>query len=170
MPPVTNIIERVVKLLVLSIQIHNHLKTFIMKTSQDITNSELNYKQFYKELGHLLYAVSYSDGKVRKKEVEALREFVLKELAPFEPSKDSSSMNQAFYTQFEFEDIADKNADAAIVFSNFMDYLQRNASNINGHLKTSMIHAVEKVAQAYKKTNKLEQEMIDKLKEKITAL
>jgi uncharacterized tellurite resistance protein B-like protein len=133
-------------------------------------NSELNYKQFYKELGHLLYAVAYSDGKVRKKEVDALREFVLKELAPLEPSTDSSGMNQAFYAQFEFDDIADRNEDAASVFSNFMDYLQRNKSNINEHLKTSMIQAVEKVAQAYKKTNKLELEMIDKLKVEITTL
>ena len=141
-----------------------------MKTSQDITNSELNYKQFYKELGHLLYAVAYSDGKVRKKEVDALREFVLKELAPFEPSTDSSGMNQAFYAQFEFDDIANKNEEAIIVFSSFMNYLQKNTSNINEHLKSAIIQAVEKVAQAYKKTNKLEQEMIDKLKAEIASL
>jgi|LakMenEpi03Aug12_release.lakeMendotaPanAssembly.Ray.scaffolds.fasta_scaffold02793_38 hypothetical protein len=141
-----------------------------MKTSQDTTNSEMNYKQFYKELGHLLYAVAYSDGKVRKKEVNALREFVLKELAPFEPSKDSSGMNQAFYTQFEFDDIVNKNEEATIVFSSFMDYLQKNISRINEHLKSSMIEAVEKVAQAYKKTNKLEQGMINNLKQEIAAL
>jgi uncharacterized tellurite resistance protein B-like protein len=141
-----------------------------MKTSQDTTNSEMNYKQFYKELGHLLYAVAYSDGKVRKKEVNALREFVLKELAPFEPSKDSSGMNQAFYTQFEFDDIVNKNEEATVVFSSFMDYLQKNISSINEHLKSSMIEAVEKVAQAYKKTNKLEQGMINNLKQEIAAL
>lgn len=141
-----------------------------MKTSQDTTNSEMNYKQFYKELGHLLYAVAYSDGKVRKKEVNALHEFVLKELAPFEPSKDSSGMNQAFYTQFEFDDILNKNEEATIVFSSFMDYLQKNISSINEHLKSSMIEAVEKVAQAYKKTNKLEQGMINNLKQEIAAL
>lgn len=141
-----------------------------MKTSQDTTNSEMNYKQFYKELGHLLYAVAYSDGKVRKKEVNALREFVLKELAPFEPSKDSSGMNQAFYTQFEFDDIVNKNEEATVVFSSFMDYLQKNISSINEHLKSSMIEAVEKVAQAYKRINKLEQGMINNLKQEIAAL
>lgn len=141
-----------------------------MKTSTNNLSTELNYKQFYKELGHLLYAVAYSDGKVRRKEVDALREFVLKELAPFEPTTDSSGMNQAFYAQFEFEDIANKNEDATMVFLSFTQYLQKNASNINEQLKTSIIKAVEKVAQAYKKTNKLEQEMIDKLKEEIAAL
>ena len=141
-----------------------------MNTSQDITNSELNYKQFYKELGHLLYAVAYSDGKIRKKEVEALREFVLKQLAPFEPSSDSSGMNQAFYTQFEFEDIANKNEPATVVFLSFVEYLKKNATQMDDHLKTAIVKAVEKVSQAYKKTNKLEQEMINKLKEEITVL
>ena len=122
-----------------------------MKTSQDTTNSEMNYKQFYKELGHLLYAVAYSDGKVRKKEVDALREFVLKVLAPFEPSKDSSGMNQAFYTQFEFEDIANKNEPANIVFLSFIEYLKKNAAQMNDYIKTSIVKAVEKVAQATKK-------------------
>lgn len=141
-----------------------------MKISKNITNSEINYKQFYKELGHLLYAIAYSDGKVRKKEVDALREFVLKELAPFEPSKDSSGMNQAFYTQFEFEDVANKNNSASIVFLSFVEYLKKNAVQMNDHLKTSIVKAVEKVAQAYKKTNKHELEMINKLKEEIEVL
>jgi uncharacterized tellurite resistance protein B-like protein len=133
-------------------------------------NSEWNYKQFYKELGHLLYAVAYSDGKVRKKEVDAMREFVLKELAPFEPSADSSGMNQAFYTQFEFEDIANRNEPAAIVFLSFVEYLKKNATRMDEHLKTAIVKAVEKVSEAYRKTNKLELEMINKLKIEIAAL
>jgi uncharacterized tellurite resistance protein B-like protein len=141
-----------------------------MKTSIINFNIELNYKQFYKELGHLLYAVAYSDGKVRKKEVDALREFVLKELAPFEPSVDSSGMNQAFYTQFEFEDIVNKNEPATVVFLSFVKYLKKNAAQMDDHLKTAIVEAVENVAQAYKKTNKLEKEMIDKLKAEIASL
>lgn len=141
-----------------------------MKTSINNLNSELNYKQFYKEFGHLLYAVAYADGKIHKSEVEALREFVLKELAPFEPTSDSSGMNQAFYAQFEFEDIADRNEAANEVFISFIMYLKKNASYINEHLKTSIIKAVEKVALAYEQTNKQEQEMIDKLKIEIAAL
>lgn len=141
-----------------------------MKTETLATKQGLNYKQFYKELGHLLYAVAYSDGKVHREEVDALREFVLKELAPFEPTSDSSGMNLAFYTQFEFEDIAEKHAPASIVFWSFMQYLKTNASFINEHLKTSIIDAVEKVAKAYEKTNKQELDMIDLLNKEIIEL
>lgn len=141
-----------------------------METQVNVKSKGLNYKQFYKEFGHLLYAIASSDGKVHKKEVNALREFVLKELAPFEPTSDSSGMNQAFYTQFEFEDLADKHISASEVFMSFMQYLKNNAPLINKQLKSSIIKAVEKVAHAYKKTNKMEQEMVDKLKEEIAVL
>ena len=44
-----------------------------------------------------------SDGKIQPKEIKVLHEFVLKELALFEPTIDSSGMNQAFYADFEFD-------------------------------------------------------------------
>lgn len=141
-----------------------------MNTQSNVKSKELNYKQFYKELGHLLYAIANSDGKVHKKEVDALREFVLKKLAPFEPTSDSSGMNQAFYTQFEFDDIADKHIPASEVFMSFVLYLKKNAPLLNEQLKSLIIKAVETVAHAYKKTNKMEQELVDKLKEEIAIL
>lgn len=140
-----------------------------MKT--DLNNEAgLNYKQFYKQLGHLLYVVAYSDGEIRKKEVDALREFVLKELAPSEHSSDSSGMNKAFYTQFEFDDIAKSQIPTSEVYASFVEFLNKNASHINSHLKTSIVKAVETVANAYKKTNKKEQEMIDKIMEEIELI
>ncbi len=140
-----------------------------MKT--DLKNeSGLNYKQFYKELGQLLYVVAYSDGEIRKKEVDALREFVLKELAPSEHSSDSSGMNKAFYTQFEFDDIAKNQIPTSEVYKSYVKYLNENSHHINNELKIAIIKAVEAVANAYKKTNKKEQEMIDKIMEEIELI
>ena len=146
------------------------IKNIKMKAQLLTHTKGLNYKQFYKELGQLLYAIAYSDGKVNREEVDELREFVLNELAPFEPESDSSGMNLAFYTQFEFEDIAEKQAPASIVFWSFMQYLKSNASLINEQLKTSIVDAVEKVAQSYNKTSKQEQDMINLLNQEIANL
>jgi len=41
---------------------------------------------------------------------------------------------------------------------------------MDGHLKTVIVKAVEKDSQAYKKTNKLELEMINKLQIEIASL
>ena len=141
-----------------------------MEAQTTAASTGLNYKDFYKELGQLLYAVAYSDGEVDKKEVEALQEFVLKELASFEPASDSSGMNLAFYTQFEFEDMQNKKAPAQEVFATFLAYLKKNAPYINEHFKTEIIVAVKKVAEAYEKPHKKEMEMINLLNAEIKKM
>ena len=141
-----------------------------METQTIAIGTGLNYKDFYKELGQLLYAVAYSDGQINKKEVEALQEFVLKELASFEHESDSSGMNLAFYTQFEFEDMENKKVPAHEAFTSFLTYLRKNISYINEHFKTEIVTAVKKVAEAYEKTNKKEMEMINLLNSEIKAL
>jgi len=62
-----------------------------------------NIKQYYKELGKLVYAVAAADGAIQPEEKEKLHQFVLKEIAYHEHTVDSSGMNQALYVDFEFE-------------------------------------------------------------------
>ncbi len=139
-------------------------------TKNSFSESGLNLKNFYKELGQLLYSVAYADGTVRKQEVEALREFILKDLLPIEFSHDSSGMNHAFYTQFEFEELAEKKTPPQLVFLNFHQYLKDHAAQIDAVRKEAIVKSVEKVAAAYKGINKTEQELIDTLKTEIAKL
>lgn len=73
-----------------------------MKSQEIIRKTELNRKQFYKESGHLLYAVAYSDGKACKKEADELNEFVLKEFVPLEPTSDLSGILKHFTLSLNF--------------------------------------------------------------------
>ena len=68
-----------------------------------------NIKQYYKELGKIVYAVAIADGKINPEEITTLHEFVAKELAANENAVDSSGMNEAFYVDFEFEESIRKN-------------------------------------------------------------
>lgn len=126
-----------------------------------------NVKQFYKELGHLLYAVAIVDGKIQKKEVNALREFVSKELALAEPTSDSSGMNQAFYVDFEFDDYANQKISIQAAHDSFMKFLEANITEIEPELIEKAIEAIEKVASSFRKVNKHEREMVDKIKREI---
>jgi len=56
-------------------------------------------------------------------------------------------MNQV-YTQFEFEDIANKNEPAITVFLSFVKYLKKNTTQMNNYLKTAIINPIVKVSQA----------------------
>ena len=141
-----------------------------MTKTNPINPETLNLKTYYKELGQLLYAVAYSDGKVRQQEVDALREFVLKELLPLEHSSDSSGMNKVFYTQFEFDDFAKNQQPFQLVFLNYIKYLKANSTYITDNHKSSILKAVEKVAGAYKNVNKKEEELIETLKMELAKI
>ncbi len=126
-----------------------------------------NVKQFYKELGHLLYAVAIVDGKIQNKEVKALREFVSKELALSEPTSDSSGMNQAFYVDFEFKDYVNQKVSIQSAHDAFMKFLEAHITEIEPVLIEKAIEAIEKVASSFRKVNKQEREIVNKIKSEI---
>ena len=133
-------------------------------------NKTLNPKQFYKELGRLLYAVAMADKKIHPKEVTALKEFVLHQLASVESTSDSSGMNQAFYTSFEFGAYAGQHVNIEEARSSFMKYLDEHILQINPELIDKAIEAIEKVASAFRKVNKEEKEMIASIKKEIMEI
>jgi hypothetical protein len=141
-----------------------------MKTKENYEITGMNYKQFYKELGHLLYAIAKSDNEVRAKEIKEMKKFVLEELALFESRYDSSGMNEAFYTQFEFDESLDKHISSTEAYASFIQFIKINSSYISDYLKKTIIAAAEKVGAAYKRTNKKEKELISSLKEELKAL
>lgn len=138
-----------------------------MKTTSE---NKLNLKLFYKELGQLLYAVAMADGKIRKQEFEAMDKFIYEELLPTEFEFDSSGMNKAFYSEFEFEKMVDEKLPAQLVFDNYLTYLKSNAPFLTDKHKSSIINAVVRVADAYKNVNQKEEEMINLLKSEINNL
>lgn len=130
--------------------------------------TKVNIKQFYKELGRLLYAVAIVDGKIQNKEVKALHDFVSRELALNESTSDSSGMNQAFYVDFEFEDYANQKISIQSAHDSFMKFLDTNLIDIAPALIRKSVNAIEKVATSFRKVNKQERQIIDKIKKEIS--
>jgi hypothetical protein len=129
-----------------------------------------NVKQFYKELGRLLYGVALSDKKIQHKEVNALQEFVSKELALSERESDSSGMNKAFYASFEFEAYADKHISVQEAHDSFIKFLDANIMEIKPELIEKAIEAIEKVATSFRKVNKQERAIINMIKTEIREI
>jgi len=123
-----------------------------------------NIKQFYKELGRLLYAVAMVDGKIQEEEVKALHEFVSRELALSEPTTDSSGMNQAFYVDFEFDDYAGQKLSIQAAHDSFMKFLRANVTEIDPKLIEKSIDAIEKIAGSFRKVNREERQIVNKIK------
>lgn len=129
--------------------------------------TKVNIKQFYKELGKLLYAVAKVDSTVQKKEIKALNNFVSKELAFFEDTSDASGMNQAFYTYFEFDECMNNKMSVEDAHTSFIKFLDANIMDLDPDLIKKTIMAIEKVASSYRKINRDERVLINKIKTEI---
>ena len=120
-------------------------------------------REFYVELGKLLYAMAKADGKVQLEEVKALHNLVRDVLIKIEKTTDEFGTNTAFYTEFEFETLVDKKADMAAAYKSFISFITANKSHITKNMTDLCIESVEKIAEAFEGIVVSEQLLIDKL-------
>ncbi|TAH27346.1 MAG: hypothetical protein EAZ07_01960 [Cytophagales bacterium] len=125
----------------------------------------MNYKKLYIELGKLLYAIAKVDGVVQESEKKALREIVKNELAPLESSIDKFGSDQAFYTEFEFETLEMNNTPYKAALNSWINYARTHADVFNDQTIKLVFDAVKQIANAYRGTSKVEEELIDILNE-----
>lgn len=125
-------------------------------------------KQYYKELGKLVYAVAVADGSIQQEEIDTLHSCVARELAQHEAHNDSSGMNYAFYTDFEFEEIAEKKADVEDCIESYIRFIQANFEHGDEPLIHRSMKLLEHVARAYLKQN--EKQIITLVRSRLNRL
>lgn len=127
-----------------------------------------NIKQYYKELGKLVYAVAAADGAVQPEEKEKLHQFVLKEMAYHEQSVDSSGMNQAFYVDFEFDATEEKHPASTEIAKSYTRFVHANYEPNDEALIKNSLQLIEAVALAYSKKN--EKNIIDNIRQEMKEI
>jgi uncharacterized tellurite resistance protein B-like protein len=128
------------------------------------------YKDFYSELGKLLYAVADIDGVITQSEKKVLHEIVRKELVPSEKHKDEFGTDAAYYAEIEFEYLEEEISDADAAFNSFIDFVEEHHTAFNEKMRKICIHVAKEIANAYHKTNKKEKLIIKRLKEQIELI
>jgi hypothetical protein len=127
-----------------------------------------NIKQYYKELGKLVYAVAAADGAVQPEEKDKLHQFVLKEMAFHESTVDSSGMNQAFYVDFEFDETEGKHPAANEIIKSYTRFVHANYESKDAELIKNSLKLLETVALAYSKKN--EKNIIDAIRQEMNEI
>lgn len=128
------------------------------------------YKDFYSELGKLLYAVADVDGVVTQEEKKALQEIVKRDLVPDEMRVDAFGSDAAYYTEMEFDFLDAEIADSEAAFNSFFDFVEEHHTAFNETMKKTILYVVQEIASAYHGTNRKEKELIDKLAEKLKKI
>lgn len=130
----------------------------------------MEYKDFYAELGKLLYAIAKADGNVGKKEFSAMKEIVKNELVPHETHRDQFGTDVAFYTEMEFEYLEENFGDAQSAFHSFLDFVELHKSSITPQLREMIKNISARIADSEYGINKKERAFLEKLNEKIKGL
>lgn len=128
------------------------------------------YRQFYSELAKLLYAVANVDGKLSQEEKEELRTIVRKELVPNEKHMDKFGTDAAYYTEIEFDILEETLPEPEAAFESFINYIENHHTAVNESMREVSLRTAKKIAEAYRKTNKKEKELIKRLKKKLETL
>jgi uncharacterized tellurite resistance protein B-like protein len=127
------------------------------------------YRQFYSELGKLLYAIASTDGVVSEKEKQALKELVRKELVPAEKHTDTHGTDAAYYLEIEFDILDDTMSDPEEAYGSFINFIEKHYSAIDGQMRDSTLKVAKKLAEVYK-VSKKEKELIRTLEKELRSL
>ncbi len=135
----------------------------------EIINKML-YKQFYSELGKLLYAVANIDGVITQKEKTALQDIVKKELVPAEKHTDIFGTDSGYYTEIEFDFLDEQIVDPEAAFESFIGFIEDHYHAFDENMKKLCVYVAEKLAAAYHGANHKEKSLIEKLKYKLVQM
>lgn len=124
----------------------------------------MDYNTFYIEFGRLLYAIAKSDGFVQKEEWEKVIRIVREELTPLDDSEDEFGTDNAFYAEFEFERLVDRQSSVKDAFLSFIMFTKENLDAMPQELRKTVIRSVEKVAISHGGIDETEGALIKRLK------
>ncbi|MCU0381906.1 MAG: TerB family tellurite resistance protein [Chitinophagaceae bacterium] len=130
----------------------------------------MDYREFYAELGKLLYAVADADGTISPQERESLNELIRSRLAHREVHTDEYGTNDAWYAMFEFEVAEEQAMTPEEAFQSFSDFLDARRDEVDEDTRALCLTLADRLAESYHHTNRRESELIRKLKEKLFSL
>jgi hypothetical protein len=124
----------------------------------------MNYKNFYQQIGNLLYAFSAIDGTIRPKEVLKIKETVKQKLAPIENSKDEFGTDAAYIAEFQFDFCCENNEDPKEAYKNFISYFRDNSKSITDNYRDLIFRIAAGVANSFNGINKSELILLETLR------
>jgi hypothetical protein len=125
----------------------------------------MDLREFYAEIGKLLYAVADVDGAISKKEKENLHQLIQSRLMQRETHTDEFGTNDAWYAEFEFDVAEDQIMTSEDAFLSFIEYVREHRLGFDAQMRELCITLAERMAACYHHTNRKELALIRQLRE-----
>ncbi len=126
-------------------------------------------REFYKELGKLVYSLAKADGEIQPKEMEKLIELLRATDIHSEQGEIIHLNEDKYYTEFEFMLYKKKKVAVKAAFCSFINFIKSNELHIDEKMKKITLLLARKVLKSHKGINRLEQKMLDELTQVLYA-
>lgn len=126
-----------------------------------------DYRNFYSELGNLLYAAADIDQVISQSGKKVFYKTFHNEPVPAETPKDGFGVATAFYAEIEFDFLDNAIIDCETKLQSFIDYIDDQKQLIDQRMRNACFRLAEKLAQNYYEKNEKERELLDKLENKL---
>ena len=127
-------------------------------------------KQYYSELGKMLYALAAVDGTISEAEKKVLRDIVRNELAPGEDNRDEFGTDAAYYTEIEFDILEDSVTDPDAAFESFLGYIEDHQTAVTLPMIAAARRIARRLAVSFHGTNERERDLLARLDKKLNVL
>jgi uncharacterized tellurite resistance protein B-like protein len=123
----------------------------------------MDFKEFYTELGKLLYAVAKADGDVQEEELHRVYQLIIADLSDADLFERDNEVD-AYHAEFTFELLLDQNSDMNEAIDSFKNFYKVNKLYFTDRMKLVTINAMIAVAEAFEGVIPEEQALIEDMK------
>jgi hypothetical protein len=124
----------------------------------------MNYKNFYQQIGNLLYAFSAIDGTIRPKEISKIKEIVKNKLTPIENSEDEFGTDAAYLAEFQFDFCCENAEDPKEAYKTFINWFRDNSATVGDNYRDLIFRIAAGVAASFNGINKSELILLETLR------
>ena len=121
-------------------------------------------REFYRELGKILYAVAKADGNIQAKEISELEKQILHELKTLKHFKDNPEYLEIILTKLSFINCMRNHLPVHEAANSFRNYIMEFGDRLDHHLREMAIFLINHVAQANQGISREEEKLIHEIK------
>jgi uncharacterized protein (UPF0210 family) len=122
-------------------------------------------REFYKELGKILYAIAKADGNVQDKEVDEVEKQILNELKTLKLYKDNPDYKEIILAKLSFANCLRNHTPVKAAASSFLNYVKEFGDRLDSNVKEIALSLINHVAKVYKGVSKEEEKLIHEIKQ-----
>jgi hypothetical protein len=121
-------------------------------------------RQFYEELGKLLYVIAKADGIIQQQEIAEIKKIIYRELSQqgyFKAHPDARAM---ILIKLSFEDAIRKSIHPLKAWKSFTYFMETGGVKVNTYQKEFALDLITRIVHAYKGVNKAEAKLLQEVR------